>query len=73
MTAIEDGLDDGRISAGLNAAAVFVVRHVAYGQSLTTNVVLARLHADGPIRLTVLAAASGVSQPAMTQLVGRLE
>ncbi|KHL00971.1 hypothetical protein LK10_18335 [Sinomonas humi] len=34
---------------------------------------LARLEAEGPLRITELARAEGVSQPAMTQLVGRLE
>src|SRR3954469_25893099 len=57
----------------LQAAAILLVRHVSYGQSLTSSVVLARLDDSGPARISVLAAASGVSQPSMTELVGRLE
>jgi DNA-binding MarR family transcriptional regulator len=41
--------------------------------SLTTAATLARLTNDGPMRLTELAAAEHVTQPAMTQLVSRLE
>ncbi len=72
MSAADASPDREHIAAALNAAAVLLVRHLAYGQSLTSNSVLARLD-DGPARLTALAAASGVSQPSMTQLVGRLE
>src|SRR3954470_21583128 len=57
----------------LQAAAILLVRHVSYGQSLTSSVVLARLDDSGPARISSLAAASGVSQPSMTELVGRLE
>jgi DNA-binding MarR family transcriptional regulator len=62
-----------QIAEVLHAAAVLLVRHVSYGQSLTSSVVLARLDDCGPARISVLAAASGVSQPSMTELVGRLE
>jgi DNA-binding MarR family transcriptional regulator len=41
--------------------------------SLTAVAVLARLQRSGPQRITTLAAAEGVSQPSMTQLVQRLE
>jgi DNA-binding MarR family transcriptional regulator len=41
--------------------------------SLTTVSTLARLAAAGPHRLSDLAAKEGVTQPAMTQLVSRLE
>jgi DNA-binding MarR family transcriptional regulator len=43
------------------------------GMSLTTAATLVTLERSGPTRLTALAAAEGVTQPAMTQLVGRLE
>ncbi|HTF46768.1 MAG TPA: MarR family transcriptional regulator [Pseudonocardia sp.] len=43
------------------------------GISLTTASTLARLAAAGPHRLSDLAAREGVTQPAMTQLVSRLE
>ncbi|MFZ0906026.1 MAG: MarR family transcriptional regulator [Mycobacterium sp.] len=52
---------------------MLLVRHLARGSSLAPRTVLATLEEDGPTRLTALAAPSGVSQPAMTQLVGRLE
>ena len=54
-------------------AASLLVRHLARGASLTIRTVLATLAEDGPTRLTALAAATGVSQPAMTQSVGRME
>ncbi|HZU48903.1 MAG TPA: MarR family transcriptional regulator [Mycobacterium sp.] len=68
-----DSQNREHIVAALHAAARLRVRHLAHGQSLTSSSVLARLADDGPTRLTVLADASGVSQPAMTQLVARLE
>ena len=41
--------------------------------SFTAAATLARLERQGPSRLTVLALAEGVTQPAMTQLVDRLQ
>src|SRR5215468_2950668 len=41
--------------------------------SLTAVAVLASLDRGGPQRITTMAAAEGVSQPSMTQLVQRLE
>jgi DNA-binding MarR family transcriptional regulator len=61
------------IAEALDLGASLLARHLARGTSLTSRAVLATLDEDGPVRLTVLAAATGVSQPAMTQLVGRLE
>jgi DNA-binding MarR family transcriptional regulator len=43
------------------------------GLSLTTASTLGRLTRSGPHRLSDLAVAEGVTQPAMTQLVSRLE
>jgi DNA-binding MarR family transcriptional regulator len=43
------------------------------GLSLTSTATLATLERSGPARLTALAAREGVTQPAMTQLVARLE
>ncbi|MDI1466118.1 MarR family transcriptional regulator [Catellatospora sp. KI3] len=43
------------------------------GLSLTAASTLARLDREGPHRLTELATREGVTQPAMTQLVSRLE
>jgi DNA-binding MarR family transcriptional regulator len=61
------------IAEALEAGAALLARHLARGTSLTSRAVLATLDENGPERLTALAAASGVSQPSMTQLVGRLE
>lgn len=62
----------------LMAAVEQLVRHVRHsatagGLSTTASAALARLGREGPLRLTELARAEGVSQPGMTQLVGRLE
>ena len=43
------------------------------GLSFTAAATLATLERSGPCRLTSLAASEGVSQPAMTQLIGRLQ
>ena len=43
------------------------------GLSLTATATLATLERSGPARLTALAASEGVTQPAMTQLIARLE
>ncbi len=43
------------------------------GLSMTAAGTLATLERYGPVRLTVLAAREGVTQPAMTQLISRLE
>ncbi len=43
------------------------------GLSLTATATLATLERPGPARLTALAASEGVTQPAMTQLIARLE
>jgi DNA-binding MarR family transcriptional regulator len=43
------------------------------GLSLTAAATLATLERSGPRRLTALAAREGVTQPAMTQLVARLQ
>jgi DNA-binding MarR family transcriptional regulator len=45
----------------------------ASGLSMTAAVTLASLERRGPQRLTDLAAREGVTQPAMTQLITRLE
>jgi DNA-binding MarR family transcriptional regulator len=45
----------------------------ASGLSMTAAATLASLERLGPQRLTVLAAREGVTQPAMTQLISRLE
>jgi DNA-binding MarR family transcriptional regulator len=61
------------IAKALDRGAMLLVRHVARSTSLTARAVLRALRDDGPTRLTELACSTGVSQPAMTQLVGRME
>jgi DNA-binding MarR family transcriptional regulator len=61
------------IADTLTSGASLLVRYLAYGTSLTSRTVLATLAEDGRTRLTALAAGTGVSQPAMTQCVGRME
>ena len=63
----------GGIAEALRVGASVMIRHLARGTSLTSRNVLAALAAEGPSRLTALATATGIAQPAMTQLVGRLE
>lgn len=57
----------------LDRGAALLVRYLARGTSLTSRTALRTLQEDGATRLTELAAATGVTQPAMTQLVGRME
>src|ERR1700733_13790055 len=47
--------------------------NTADGLSLTAAATLATLERSGPSRLTSLAVREGVTQPAMTQLIGRLQ
>jgi DNA-binding MarR family transcriptional regulator len=61
------------IAEALRVGTTLMVRHLARGTSLTSRNVLAALAAEGPSRLTALATATGIAQPAMTQLVGRME
>ena len=61
------------VAAGLERLVALIRWLSPPGLSLTTAATLATLDRSGPCRLTALAAAEGVTQPAMTQLVGRLE
>jgi DNA-binding MarR family transcriptional regulator len=60
---------------GLEQAAILVVRHlgVRTGLGLTANMAMGTLDREGPARVTALAAAASIGQPAMTELVQRLE
>jgi DNA-binding MarR family transcriptional regulator len=60
---------------GLEQAAILMVRHlpVRTGLGLTANLTLSTLHREGPARVTALAATASIGQPAMTELVQRLE
>jgi DNA-binding MarR family transcriptional regulator len=61
------------VAAGLERLLALIRWLSPPGLSLTTAATLATLDRSGPCRLTALAANEGVTQPAMTQLVGRLE
>jgi DNA-binding MarR family transcriptional regulator len=61
------------IAEGVRVGTMLMVRHLARGASATSRNVLAALFTEGPSRLTALAMATGIAQPAMTQLVGRME
>lgn len=61
------------VAAGLERLLALVRRLSPPGLSLTAAATLTTLEQSGPARLTALAAHEGVTQPAMTQLVGRLE
>jgi DNA-binding MarR family transcriptional regulator len=63
-----------RVTASLEAVFELLRRLTPVeGMSLTTASTLGRLDRSGDHRLSDLAAAEGVTQPAMTQLVSRLE
>jgi DNA-binding MarR family transcriptional regulator len=69
----ERGVSRANAVEGLEQAAILMVRHVTVrtGLGLTANLTLGTLDREGPARVTVLAASIG--QPAMTELVQRLE
>jgi DNA-binding MarR family transcriptional regulator len=63
------------IAAGLEQAAILMVRHLSgrTTRNLTAHMTLSMLERDGLVRVTTLAAAASISQPAMTQMIQRLE
>jgi len=65
----------GDTAAALLEVAALLVRRLPnrHGMTLTTSSALGRLDREGPLRLTTLAAAEGIAQPSMTQLVQKLE
>jgi len=69
------GVDREDAAEGLEQAAILVLRHLSdrTGMSLTTSLALSTLDQEGPARVTALAAAASIGQPAMTELVQRLE
>ena len=74
----EQDLPDLGLASGLAAAierliGLFRSLSPANGLSLTAAATLATLERSGPQRLTALAVREGVTQPAMTQLIGRLQ
>jgi DNA-binding MarR family transcriptional regulator len=60
------------VAAGLERLVVLIRWLSPPGLSMTAAGTLGTLERSGPCRLTALAAGEGVSQPAMTQLIGRL-
>ena len=70
-------LGSGRehITEALDQATILTMRHTfdRTGPSATAYQTLTRINREGPARLTALAAAEGLSQPSMTQLIQRLE
>ena len=69
----EPGLATGVTAALEHLIGLFRSLSPPDGLSLTATATLATLERSGPCRLTVLAAYEGVTQPAMTQLVDRLQ
>lgn len=61
------------VADALIQASVLVVRHLARGINISSSLVLTTLDDNGPARLMALAAAAGISQPAMTQCIAKLE
>jgi DNA-binding MarR family transcriptional regulator len=71
-TETRPGVD--QIGAALERLVSWLRRNTpAQGYSLTLRMTVARLAADGPARVSDLARLEGVTQPAMTGLVNRLE
>jgi DNA-binding MarR family transcriptional regulator len=72
MESSKAGTQAAEVAAGL-ARLLSLIRWLSPpGMSLTSAATLNTLERSGPCRLTELAATEGVTQPAMTQLVGRL-
>jgi DNA-binding MarR family transcriptional regulator len=69
----EPGLATGVTSVLERLIGLFRSLSPSDGLSLTAAATLATLDRSGPCRLTALAAHEGVTQPAMTQLVDRLQ
>ena len=73
-----DGRTERTLAAGVAAVlermiGLFRSLSPAAGLSLTAAATLAALERSGPSRLTWLAVQEGVTQPAMTQLIARLQ
>ena len=72
--ALDDPALAAEVAAGLERLiGLFRWISPSSGLSLTAAATLATLERSGPRRLTALAAREGVTQPAMTQLVARLQ
>ena len=75
MEKSDRGSSREHIAEALEQASILMARHVTArgGLSLTAAMALETLNREGPVRLTALAAAAGISQPSMTERVHRLE
>jgi DNA-binding MarR family transcriptional regulator len=74
MERLQPGDSREDIAEMLEQASILTTRHITNQElSLTSALALSRLNREGPIRLTTLAAAEGIAQPSMTQLIQRLE
>ena len=64
-----------RLAEAVRQSALLATRHLLNRDELSVSAmeVLHTLSVEGPTRLTVLTAAIQISQPAMTQLIQRLE
>jgi DNA-binding MarR family transcriptional regulator len=60
---------------GLEQAAILMVRHMSdrAALNLTALLTLSTLEREGPVRVTTLATAARIGQPAMTEMIQRLE
>jgi DNA-binding MarR family transcriptional regulator len=69
------GVSGDDVAEGLEQAAILMVRYLSdrAGLSLTAVLTLSTLNREGPVRVTTLAAAAGIGQSSMTELVQRLE
>ena len=72
ITETEPGLEE--LAGCLERLVGWLRRRTAIpGYSVTSRLTLTRLYGDGPARISDLARLEGVTQPAMTGLVNRLE
>ncbi|MUL75140.1 MarR family winged helix-turn-helix transcriptional regulator [Mycolicibacterium sp. CBMA 226] len=73
MTKSEDGIE--RMAEAVRQAALLATRHLLNRDELSVSAmeVLHTLSVEGPTRLTALSEAIHLSQPAMTQLIQRLD
>ncbi|TQK27183.1 DNA-binding MarR family transcriptional regulator [Arthrobacter sp. SLBN-53] len=73
MATDKDGTD--RLAEAIRQSALLATRHLLNREELSVSAmeVLHTLSVEGPTRLTALTEAIRISQPAMTQLIQRLE
>jgi len=57
---------------GLEQAAILMLRHLS-DRAAPNLMTLSTLEREGPVRVTTLATAAGIGQPAMTEMIQRLK